>query len=137
MGERAAVERPREGALCPEHKAQVRGVDRAPAMFHRSAARLVLPRGVQAMPAVRVVLAARRRWRRRPGNTVFRYDAQGPQDVVVVDARGYAECTAPDNAPALTSGDDHVVLGQAGQFFFICEAEGECEGGMKLAVTVH
>ncbi|CAL4936392.1 unnamed protein product [Urochloa decumbens] len=68
---------------------------------------------------------------------VFRYDAQGPQDVVVVDARGYAECTAPDNAPALTSGDDHVVLGQAGQFFFICEAEGECEGGMKLAVTVH
>ncbi|CAN6297506.1 unnamed protein product [Urochloa humidicola] len=68
---------------------------------------------------------------------VFRYDTLGEKDVVVVDARGYAECTAPDNAPALTSGDDHFVLGQAGQFFFICQGEGECESGMKLAVTVH
>ncbi|CAN6286570.1 unnamed protein product [Urochloa humidicola] len=68
---------------------------------------------------------------------VFRYDALGEKDVVVVDARGYAECAAPDNARALTSGNDHVVLGQAGQFFFICEAEGECESGMKLAVTVR
>ncbi|KAF8659331.1 hypothetical protein HU200_058533 [Digitaria exilis] len=66
----------------------------------------------------------------------FRY-LQAEHDVVVVDAQGYADCLAPDNAPALNSGDDHVVLGQAGQFFFICDAEGHCDSGMKLAVNVH
>ncbi|XP_034577236.1 basic blue protein [Setaria viridis] len=68
---------------------------------------------------------------------VFRYDTPSEKDVVVVDAQGYAECSVPDNARLLNSGDDHVVLEQAGQFFFICDAEGECDSGMKLAVNVH
>jgi hypothetical protein len=66
---------------------------------------------------------------------VFRYNAG--QDVVVVDEQSYNDCVDPDNARVLTSGNDHVVLGQSGKFFFICDAEGECESGMKLAVNVH
>ncbi|CAL4919474.1 unnamed protein product [Urochloa decumbens] len=69
---------------------------------------------------------------------VFRYDTPSEKDVVQVDARGYAECTVPDNGRLLTSsGDNHVVLGEAGQYFFICDAEGECDSGMKLTVTAH
>ena len=67
---------------------------------------------------------------------VFRYSTP-EHDVVQVDARGYAECVAPDNAVAMTSGNDHVVLGEAGRFYFICQAEGECSSGMRLAVNVH
>ena len=67
---------------------------------------------------------------------VFRYSTP-EHDVVQVDARGYAECVAPDNAVLLTSGNDHVVLGQAGRFFFICDTEGECSSGLKLTVNVH
>ncbi|CAN6281030.1 unnamed protein product [Urochloa humidicola] len=68
---------------------------------------------------------------------VFRYETPSEKDVVQVDAQGYAGCTVPDNGRLMTSGNDHVVLGQAGQFFFICDAEGECDSGMKLTVTAH
>ncbi|PAN44612.1 hypothetical protein PAHAL_9G057500 [Panicum hallii] len=67
---------------------------------------------------------------------VFRYSTP-EHDVVQVDARGFAECVAPDNTVLLTSGNDHVVLGQAGRFFFICDTEGECSSGLKLTVNVH
>ncbi|CAN6286571.1 unnamed protein product [Urochloa humidicola] len=70
---------------------------------------------------------------------VFRYETPSEKDVVQVDAQGYADCTVPDNGRLMNSGsgNDHVVLGEAGQFFFICDAEGECDSGMKLAVTAH
>jgi hypothetical protein len=68
---------------------------------------------------------------------VFRYETPSEKDVVAVDAQGYAECLVTGNARALTSGNDRVVLGQTGQFFFICDAEGECDSGMKLAVNVQ
>ena len=57
--------------------------------------------------------------------------------MVTVDAGSYKACTVPSNAPTLTSGDDHVTLGSAGQFFFICGIEGHCQSGMKLAVNVQ
>ena len=67
---------------------------------------------------------------------MFRYSTP-EHDVVQVDARGYAECVAPDNAVAMTSGNDHVVLGQAGRFFFISDTEGECNSCLKLTVYAH
>lgn len=67
---------------------------------------------------------------------VFGYTA-GQHDVVPVDALSYADCATPDNAPALTSGNDLVVLEQPGQFFLISNVEGDCDSGMKLAIIVQ
>ncbi|CAD6214930.1 unnamed protein product [Miscanthus lutarioriparius] len=67
---------------------------------------------------------------------VFRYNAG--QDVVVVDEQSYNDCATPNNAPVLTSGNAVAVkLGQSGKYFFICDAEGECASGMKVAINVH
>jgi plastocyanin len=59
------------------------------------------------------------------------YSSEATHNVVMVDA-----CTVPSDAPTLTSGDDRVVMGDAGQWHFICGVEGHCESGMKLAVNV-
>lgn len=67
----------------------------------------------------------------------FLYSSEATHNVVMVDAASYAACTVPSNAPTLTSGDDRVTLGQAGQWLFICGIEGHCQSGMKLAVNVH
>lgn len=59
--------------------------------------------------------------------------------MVRVDVASYEACTIPRDAQLMTfgSGDDHsVVLGVAGQFFFICGDEDRCESGMKLAINV-
>ncbi|OEL35023.1 hypothetical protein BAE44_0003958 [Dichanthelium oligosanthes] len=74
----------------------------------------------------------------RVGDTLEFLYAEGIHNVVEVDAQSYAACAVlGGNATTLTSGDDRVVLGQAGQWFFICSVEGHCQSGMKLAVNVH
>ncbi|XP_066310771.1 basic blue protein-like [Miscanthus floridulus] len=68
---------------------------------------------------------------------VFRPNNAG-QDVVLVDEQSFDDCVSPDNAQVLSSGNAVAVkLGQSGQFFFICDAEGACASGMKLAINVH
>ena len=67
---------------------------------------------------------------------MFRYSTP-EHDVVQVSAIGYAVCAVSDNAVLLTSGNDHVMLGRAGRFFFISDTEGECNSGLKLTVYAH
>jgi hypothetical protein len=68
---------------------------------------------------------------------VFRPNNAG-QDVVLVDEQSFHDCVSPDNAQVLSTGNPvAVVLGKSGHFFFICDVEGECESGMKLAINVH
>ena len=68
---------------------------------------------------------------------MFRPNNAG-QDVVLVDEQSFDDCVSPDNAQVLSSGNPvAVVLGKSGHFFFICDAEGECESGMKLAINVR
>ncbi|XP_002466322.2 basic blue protein [Sorghum bicolor] len=67
---------------------------------------------------------------------VFRPNNAG-QDVVLVDEQSFQDCVSPDNAQVLSTGGAVAVkLGQSGQFFFICDAEGLCDAGMKLAINV-
>ncbi|XP_031255991.1 basic blue protein-like [Pistacia vera] len=64
---------------------------------------------------------------------VFNYDP-ALHNVVVVNKRGYKNCTTPKNAKVYQTGNDQITLAQ-GNSYFICNFPGHCEAGMKIAVT--
>ncbi|XP_044488859.1 basic blue protein-like [Mangifera indica] len=64
---------------------------------------------------------------------VFNYDPS-LHDVVVVNKRGYKNCTTPKNAKVYQTGKDRITLAQ-GNSYYICNFPGHCENGMKIAVT--
>ncbi|KAL2477521.1 Basic blue protein [Forsythia ovata] len=64
---------------------------------------------------------------------VFNY-SPGTHDVVVVDESGYNSCISPSGAKVYQTGKDHIKLVK-GQNYFICDFEGHCDFGMKIAIT--
>ncbi|KAF0913877.1 hypothetical protein E2562_024952 [Oryza meyeriana var. granulata] len=66
---------------------------------------------------------------------VFRYDPSS-HNVVVVSDVDYALCRVPANATTYSSGNDRVTLSR-GATFFICGFPGDCDKGMKIAVTAR
>nr|1F56_A Chain A, PLANTACYANIN [Spinacia oleracea]1F56_B Chain B, PLANTACYANIN [Spinacia oleracea]1F56_C Chain C, PLANTACYANIN [Spinacia oleracea] len=64
---------------------------------------------------------------------VFKY-IKGQHNVVAVNGRGYASCSAPRGARTYSSGQDRIKLTR-GQNYFICSFPGHCGGGMKIAIN--
>ncbi|CAL5429784.1 unnamed protein product [Camellia sinensis] len=65
---------------------------------------------------------------------IFDYP-QGAHDVLIVNATGFQQCTAPANAVPLTTGHDIIPLTAPGQEWYICSYH--CAtGNMKLSITV-
>ena len=54
--------------------------------------------------------------------------------VVVVDKGGYDGCTTPSGAKVFQTGKDQIQLTK-GDNYFICNVNGHCQSGMKIAVT--
>ena len=63
---------------------------------------------------------------------VFVYNTSH-HNVVVVDAAGYSDCTARQDAKEYDSGHDTITLTK-GDNYFICSVPDHCDGGMKIAV---
>ncbi|KAL2894182.1 Basic blue protein [Bienertia sinuspersici] len=63
----------------------------------------------------------------------FNY-ARNAHNVVAVNRRGYATCSAPRGAKVYQSGRDRIRLNK-GQSFFICTLPGHCQSGMKIAIN--
>ncbi|KAK9075929.1 hypothetical protein SSX86_004259 [Deinandra increscens subsp. villosa] len=68
---------------------------------------------------------------------VFKYK-QGKHNVIQVDESGFKQCIVPpDQSKALTSGNDRVLLKEAGRVWFISGIGKDCENGMKVSVDVR
>ena len=55
-------------------------------------------------------------------------------NVVTVDNGGYSGCKTPRGAKVFQTGKDQIKL-KKGVNYFICNFNGHCESGMKIAVT--
>ncbi len=64
---------------------------------------------------------------------VFNYNPS-IHNVVTVDNGGYSGCTTPRGAKVFQTGKDQIKL-KKGVNYFICNFNGHCESGMKIAVT--
>ncbi|CAN6234594.1 unnamed protein product [Urochloa humidicola] len=66
---------------------------------------------------------------------LFRYQ-KGSHNVVQVNVEQYSLCKVPANAPVWNSGNDSVTIAR-GVSFYISGFPGDCEKGMKIAVTAR
>lgn len=66
---------------------------------------------------------------------VWTYDAK-VDSVLQVTKEDYETCNKSKPMKEYHSGNDKIELSQSGPFFFISGAEGHCEKGQKLIVTV-
>jgi len=64
---------------------------------------------------------------------VFYYDAK-EHNVVVVDQGGYNSCTASAGSKTYNSGRDNIQLPK-GPSYFISSFPGQCQAGLKIAVS--
>ncbi|XP_021760938.1 basic blue protein-like [Chenopodium quinoa] len=64
---------------------------------------------------------------------VFNY-ARNLHNVVPVNSRGFASCSAPRGVKPYQSGKDRIRL-KKGVNYFICSFPGHCQGGMKIAIN--
>lgn len=64
---------------------------------------------------------------------VFNY-SPGAHNVVAVNKAAYDKCSTPRGAKVFRSGKDQIRLAR-GQNYFICNYNGHCQSGMKIAVT--
>ncbi|XP_062227330.1 basic blue protein-like [Phragmites australis] len=60
----------------------------------------------------------------------------GEHNVMQVSSLQYALCEAPGNATVWSTGNDRITLAR-GVSFFISGFTGDCEKGMKIAVTAR
>ncbi|GFZ03508.1 cupredoxin superfamily protein [Actinidia rufa] len=65
----------------------------------------------------------------------FNYD-KGLHNVMQVNSTAYQDCIKEANMEIFDSGNDSLVLSQAGQMWFICGVENHCENGQKLSINV-
>ncbi|GAV67387.1 Cu_bind_like domain-containing protein [Cephalotus follicularis] len=64
---------------------------------------------------------------------VFNYDYQ-EGNVVVVNKKGYDTCTVNEKARVYESGHDRIQLAFGQNYFISSYQEGECAGGLKMAI---
>ncbi|CDP03862.1 unnamed protein product [Coffea canephora] len=65
----------------------------------------------------------------------FNYDSS-LHNVVMVDAKGYENCTASSKAKIYNSGNDKIKLSR-GRYYFICTFPGHCDGGLKIQLSAY
>ncbi|PIA26657.1 hypothetical protein AQUCO_09100071v1 [Aquilegia coerulea] len=66
---------------------------------------------------------------------VFNY-AQELHNVLQVNETAYEQCLRDPNLGVLQSGNDSVILQEAGQIWYICGLGDHCENGQKLTIWV-
>ncbi|XP_071700342.1 stellacyanin-like [Rutidosis leptorrhynchoides] len=65
---------------------------------------------------------------------VFKYPPG--QNVMLADWAHYKGCMKNDLAEVLTTGNDEVTLGRAGEHYFTCTVDDNCQKGQKLFINV-
>ncbi|TVU05019.1 hypothetical protein EJB05_48167, partial [Eragrostis curvula] len=70
------------------------------------------------------------------GDVLLFHYKPGTHNVVQVSSVQYALCQVSCNVTVWISGDDRVPLGR-GMSFFVSSIPGDCERGMKIAVTAR
>ena len=66
--------------------------------------------------------------------TVFNYDTS-LHNVLQVNSAAYEGCIK-ETSKLFASGNDSLVLSDAGEYWFICGISDHCENGQKLGIIV-
>ena len=67
---------------------------------------------------------------------VFEYNKQF-HNVLEVKEADFSTCKTASPLASFTTGNDSILIKQAGQRYFICGFPGHCAGGQKVEIMVH
>ncbi|GJN37067.1 hypothetical protein PR202_gb25988 [Eleusine coracana subsp. coracana] len=70
------------------------------------------------------------------GDVLLFHYKPGMHNVVQVGLQQYEMCELSGKATVWSSGDDHVILNRGMSYFISC-MPGDCQRGMKIAVTAR